>query len=542
MFFVVAIILALIVVKIITEQQYKTFESKAFEEVGISSWEVIPYFDDHIIVKSRQALEKYDKIKFFKENKAKLTEAETILERKNAMAMKLRKLLGSDEYSSQPQYSRLKKQIEIALKGAGAYRIRVSYITSAGNKLGEREISVNQYDINKFKNDPSLLMGKTEYNKLLKEQQKAALEKKQQEYYKTVNDVIECANNNRDALVVKGARERLDDLVGQLFDRTVNSIKKIKTPDSEEWDVIDNAVTPLRNEIEQLVSTNQQILAYYDSPDFAKIKETCEVLMSTQREFNEYINEKVQSISQLFGIKVVRAETTYKDEYNYIRPYKKTITPFTAEVSAAVYSSAENKPLEYVVKYFYPYKNSYPEQIQKLYQLVEELETLRDAKQIIENYKAEYQQYLGDVPAFIMENDEAGFYSRLGFANVDESTLTVEYKFSYTSGGGYVQKWFPVPMTEETIVELIKVLESKLTASAFAKEQRTLMTQKLREHIKERDNYTCCNCGNSTHAEPNLLLEIDHIIPVSKGGRTEESNLQTLCWKCNRAKSNKIVS
>ena len=87
MFFVVAIILALIVVKIITEQQYKTLESKAFEEVGISSWEVIPYFDDHIIVKSRQALEKYDKIKFFKENKAKLTEAETILERKNAMAM-----------------------------------------------------------------------------------------------------------------------------------------------------------------------------------------------------------------------------------------------------------------------------------------------------------------------------------------------------------------------------------------------------------------------------------------------------------------------
>ena len=141
-----------------------------------------------------------------------------------------------------------------------------------------------------------------------------------------------------------------------------------------------------------------------------------------------------------------------------------------------------------------------------------------------------------------MENDEAGFYSRLGFANIDESTLTVEYKFAYTSGGGMAQRAFTVPMTEEIIAELIKVLESKLTAGAFAKEQRTLMTKKLREHIKERDNYTCCNCGNSTHAEPNLLLEIDHIIPVSKGGRTEESNLQTLCWKCNRAKSNKIVS
>ena len=56
------------------------------------------------------------------------------------------------------------------------------------------------------------------------------------------------------------------------------------------------------------------------------------------------------------------------------------------------------------------------------------------------------------------------------------------------------------------------------------------------------DNFTCCNCGNSTYKEPNLLLEIDHIIPVAKGGCTEEDNLQTLCWKCNRAKSDKIVS
>ena len=59
---------------------------------------------------------------------------------------------------------------------------------------------------------------------------------------------------------------------------------------------------------------------------------------------------------------------------------------------------------------------------------------------------------------------------------------------------------------------------------------------------QNRDNYTCCNCGNSTYLEPNLLLEIDHIIPVSKGGLTVVDNLQTLCWKCNRAKSDKIVS
>jgi hypothetical protein len=42
------------------------------------------------------------------------------------------------------------------------------------------------------------------------------------------------------------------------------------------------------------------------------------------------------------------------------------------------------------------------------------------------------------------------------------------------------QRSFAVPMTEEMTVELIKVFESKLTASSFAKEQRNLMTKKLR--------------------------------------------------------------
>ena len=291
----------------------------------------------------------------------------------------------------------------------------------------------------------------------------------------------------------------------------------------------------------EIAGENQRILTYYESSDFLKVKQTCEALMTSQREFNEYINEKIHSISQLFGTRVVRNETINNDEYNYIRPYKKTITPFTAEVSSAVFANAENNPMEYIAKYFYPNKKLYPEQIQKLCHLVEELETLRDAKQIIENYKAEYQQYLSDVPAFIMEKDEAGFYSRLGFATIDESVLTVEYKFSYTSNGGLAKRSFTVPMTEETIAELIKVLENKLTASAFAKEQRTLMTKKLREFIKNRDNFTCCICGNSTRVEPNLLLEIDHIIPVAKGGQTVEENLQTLCWKCNRAKSDKII-
>lgn len=68
--------------------------------------------------------------------------------------------------------------------------------------------------------------------------------------------------------------------------------------------------------------------------------------------------------------------------------------------------------------------------------------------------------------------------------------------------------------------------------------QRKLMTKELRDKIKKRDNYTCQKCGKYMPDE--VGLHIDHIIPVSKGGKSVESNLQVLCSKCNGRKTNKI--
>lgn len=316
MFFSIAIIVIIIMVIIIIEQKYKKLETEVLQELGFSNWNVISYVDEHVTVKSRRTLEKYDDIKFFKENGGKLLQAENIIKRKNDVATVLRNFLENNEYKSRLQYLRLTKQIDVILRNAGAYRISVNYISSAGNHLGERVIAVSQNDINRFRDDPSLLMSKGEYNKYLKEQQKEAVSQKHQEYYERVNSIIDYANENRDNLVIKSSQGQLDSLIAQLFDRTVNSIKKIKVIDSEEWDTIGDYVAYLKGEIEKIVSRNQKILEYYESADFLKIKETCEVLMSTQREFNEYITEKVQSVSRLFGTRVVRNETVNNDEYN----------------------------------------------------------------------------------------------------------------------------------------------------------------------------------------------------------------------------------
>ena len=55
--------------------------------------------------------------------------------------------------------------------------------------------------------------------------------------------------------------------------------------------------------------------------------------------------------------------------------------------------------------------------------------------------------------------------------------------------------------------------------------------------VARRDNNTCQVCGK-------ILLdreiEIDHIIPYSRGGTSDENNLRVTCLECNRKKGKKI--
>ncbi len=69
--------------------------------------------------------------------------------------------------------------------------------------------------------------------------------------------------------------------------------------------------------------------------------------------------------------------------------------------------------------------------------------------------------------------------------------------------------------------ELRKIGFETTTSKYYASDQRKLMTQELRERIKLRDNYTCQICGK--YMPDGVGLHIDHIIPVSKGGKTVES-------------------
>lgn len=79
----------------------------------------------------------------------------------------------------------------------------------------------------------------------------------------------------------------------------------------------------------------------------------------------------------------------------------------------------------------------------------------------------------------------------------------------------------------------------KSTTTYLRQRERSLMTPKLRADVMRRDGYRCRMCGASRH--DGVRLHVDHIVPVSRDGRTLPENLQTLCEACNLGKGNRFV-
>lgn len=98
-----------------------------------------------------------------------------------------------------------------------------------------------------------------------------------------------------------------------------------------------------------------------------------------------------------------------------------------------------------------------------------------------------------------------------------------------------------VVSSPNTLLNRIAFLENTghtVTYNQFnSSDQRRAMTKELREFVKKRDNYTCQICGKYMPDE--VGLHIDHIIPVSKGGKSIPQNLRVLCSKCNGRKGAK---
>lgn len=69
--------------------------------------------------------------------------------------------------------------------------------------------------------------------------------------------------------------------------------------------------------------------------------------------------------------------------------------------------------------------------------------------------------------------------------------------------------------------------------------KRKGLSKAIRFEVFKRDSFRCQYCGRSA---PDVILEVDHIVPVAEGGKNDLLNLVTSCRDCNRGKSAKMLT
>jgi 5-methylcytosine-specific restriction endonuclease McrA len=83
----------------------------------------------------------------------------------------------------------------------------------------------------------------------------------------------------------------------------------------------------------------------------------------------------------------------------------------------------------------------------------------------------------------------------------------------------------------------VKKAKTQTNTSSKQKQSRSRhIPASVRVSVLHRDGYQCGFCGRNSRQ---IQLEVDHIIPFAQGGSHELSNLQTLCFDCNRGKGSR---
>lgn len=283
-------------------------------------------------------------------------------------------------------------------------------------------------------------------------------------------------------------------------------------------------------------------LLYYRSSSFLNVKQRIDAYIQDCNDLNQHI-ESLKNTA-LVSHKTDYGDSSYNDDskWNYQKKYenKHKYEPNVCDCSRSACDKAQKKPFLYVCKYFGITETE--ETLEEFEEILNNFYAVEEGKTSIQAEKAKILDSIqNDIPLIIRKLSKKKLARKLGFEEIDMSTAYFpKYVFRYVSPGGNSSNRCDVVMDIDNLSRFVVYLSERIEFRKSAAGQRALMTSKLRQKIKERDGFACKKCGASVEKEPNLLLEIDHIIPVSKGGLTTEDNLQTLCWRCNRSKGAKI--
>lgn len=283
---------------------------------------------------------------------------------------------------------------------------------------------------------------------------------------------------------------------------------------------------------------------YYKSENFKQLKDTMDEYVIDCNDLNQHITRLEQTYSTVNKTNYGTAQLIDKSQYNYKRKeqLKAKKSEYIHDCSASVCKNAEMQPFKYLCKYFNITANE--ETLYTFENVLNNFSAAEEGKQLLNETLEDIKKSIEyDVPPLIRILDMKKLMLKLGFEKIEFNTLCFPtYMFRYISPGGNKTTNCTIKLDIDQLNNFIEYLATVIKFKKSVAGQRALMTTKLRESIKERDNYTCQECGVSIYDEEHLLLEIDHILPLAKGGLSTIENLQTLCWRCNRTKGAKIIN
>ncbi|MFN8308965.1 MAG: HNH endonuclease signature motif containing protein [Chitinophagales bacterium] len=282
---------------------------------------------------------------------------------------------------------------------------------------------------------------------------------------------------------------------------------------------------------------------YFNGQQFNSIRESIKKHTDNSNELNHHIQELKCSYVNVKSYDYGTSSLQDNSRYNFKRREwsNELRNNQVHNCTSTVCKNASAQPFKYLCKYFNIKTDE--ETLSNFENVLNDFAAAEQGKKLL---LAERETILNsiknDIPSLIYTLSKERLIKKLGFETVDLSDLHFPvYTFQYVSAGGNSSARCDIKLDVDNLDKFVNYLNDLVKFKNSIQGQRALMTSKLREFIKQRDNYTCKSCSISTHTERNLLLEIDHIIPLSKGGFTTESNLQTLCWRCNRTKGAKIL-
>ncbi len=187
----------------------------------------------------------------------------------------------------------------------------------------------------------------------------------------------------------------------------------------------------------------------------------------------------------------------------------------------------------------------------KQWEIQKEIKLLEANKKEFERYQSEIEgikvfgKYRANFEKYKKEkllNAEKKIFLKTCLHPVTDFTIQID--LCYSTMDGRICAGKSETFLTDDVLSFIKRLNNKNGFfyndkeiwNAICRVERGKVSNKMRFSIHQRDGNRCKICGARGG------LEIDHIKPIAKGGKSTYDNLQTLCKRCNKEKGDNYVA